>query len=186
MSATVYDNPFLICNCSILNCGCAGGTQAYLPFYRKLFDVAKSRIRSVVEWGPGENTEIALKSGVPVISIEQELKWIPRIKDKHWTCVYVQVESLGYVGFWGNDRAGLYFIDSRRRTECIDLVFTRGQNERSIIAVHDAQRKRYQEALRQFPYVVFLDRGFALASKDRALLQIAEQIKQEMKNAPLQ
>jgi len=170
MPGKLYINRFEICECTN-NCGCAGGGHSYIDDYINVLNIFKPE--TVMEWGPGPNTYLALGSGVNVVySIEQKKKWVIRTDVPGQSCEVIPVDSDEYVRhpkwriIWD-----LYFIDSRRRQECLSLAYNQGVFE-SIVCIHDAQRPRYQKYIRQFDYVIFLSRGFCVASRSRILLNL--------------
>ena len=152
------------------NCGCSNGTHSYIPYYQKLLDYINPV--NIFEWGPGKNTEIALRkeSVKKIISIEQDKKWIPDIVDKRSCIIHCKVESdfyvNGFVELWKGNKFDLFFIDSRKRSECLNAVYdySINYNPSIIVCLHDAQRSRYKECLFKFKYVHFLHKGFAVAT----------------------
>lgn len=170
-----YFNPYGVCDCPVPNCGCSGGVTSYLKPYCRLIDIVSPR--SVFEWGPGENTRIALKSGASVVSVEQQVQWVPNIHHEKWVCILAPVSSPSYLSFVADyPNSDIYFTDSRRRTDCLRAIRDHCAKSESIIVVHDAQRKRYQEELLKFKYVIFVQKGLALASNSESLEGIAKQI----------
>jgi hypothetical protein len=160
------------------NCDCSGGVTSYVGPYYKLLEIVQPEI--VMEWGPGTNTRMALEleSVKRVISVEQDKKWIPNLDMKRQYAVHVRVDSMYYTGekvdFFGGKDADIFFVDSRRRAECIEAVHRHCKLE-AVLCLHDAQRSRYHEALDLFPFVHFPIDGFAIASKSA---EMAEEILQ--------
>jgi hypothetical protein len=155
------------------NCPCAQGVQSYVPHYQKVLEAAQPI--GVYEWGPGKNTEMALQYNVKnVVSVEQEKRWIPDVQFKRQTVLYMKVESehyiTGYPGMFESGLFDLFFVDSRRRAECVERVYqyAREHNEDTVLCLHDAQRSRYHAALSKFEYVVFPHKGFAVATNSPA------------------
>ncbi len=81
-------------------------------------------------------------------------------------------------GFFGCANSDLFFVDSRRRAQCLRAIYSlRRQNPELVVCLHDAQRSRYHQALALFEYVQFFSRGFATATNSKArhvLLQSLE------------
>jgi len=155
-------NPYEICNCPIPNCGCSLGMQSYVDVYADLIRTLRPQL--VLEWGPGRNTIMALQSGARVVSIESEKRWIPDGANQRWTCILAQERSPDYLRLWGCDDADIFFVDGRRRSECLAALHLMCKPS-AVVCLHDAQRIRYQKALGLFDFVEFRHRGFAVASK---------------------
>jgi hypothetical protein len=153
--------------------------RSYAGHYGEL--LRHIRPETVVEWGPGPNTQIALDAGAHVLSIESERNWIPRGSHSRWTCALTPVDGEWYVRLHGAFDADVAFIDGRRRGECLDVcrIFLRPN---AIVCLHDAQRKRYHHHLRAFGQVEFLSSGFAMASNEGDVKHIAERIREEVRN----
>lgn len=163
------------------NCPCSQGVQSYVPYYKQVLDLLQPR--GVYEWGPGKNTQMALDMDCVqnVVSVEQEKRWIPDIHYKRQTVLYMQTGSeyytKGYPGMFESHLFDLFFVDSRRRAECIDAVYeyTRGGPTLprthlpvpAVLCLHDAQRSRYHKALGRFEYVFFPHKGFAVATNHK-------------------
>jgi hypothetical protein len=176
------DVPDFLCDCPVPNCGCAGGMQTYAPFYAAL--VRLFRPETVFEWGPGLNTAMALDAGARVTAIESSRDWIPKGTHGKFACIWVPENDPRYISTWGESKADLFFVDGRKRADCIRTVYDECK-EGAILCLHDAQRKRYFWALNRFDYVHFLDRGFAVASKSNELNRIVKLVKEEVGNARL-
>jgi hypothetical protein len=148
------------CECSALH--------SYRDCYRRLLTIA--RPRKVLEWGPGLNTRLALEAGAEVISREFDPKWVPDCPHPKHTAELVDWQSSRWTDL-GHDRdAELFFIDSRRRSDCLEAVLAQAPAE-SLVCLHDAQRRRYHAALAWFEHVLFAMPGFAIASRSRLLLR---------------
>lgn len=171
MEEKVWINPYKTCKCR-KNCK-HSGMHSYVDDYKKVLDLIQPE--SILEWGPGEQTRLATERGIEVFSIEQNEKWIPEIDSEIYLYRIVSVKDPEYVSLPG-DRTDwdLFFVDSRRRQECIDLAFERGKSN-SVVCLHDAQRERYHPHLRRFPYVVFLSQGFCVASRDPKILKLVKE-----------
>jgi len=151
-------------------CGCAS-IHSYEAQYRKIFTTLN--ISSVLEWGPGLNTEIAIENGSRVFSKEHDGKWIPtNISSTLWSHGLYDVGTPDYIevmsGEWD-----LYFVDGRRRSECLESVF-KCCKESALVCLHDAQRPRYHDALSLFKKVFYVDPGFAVATKSEELGALIE------------
>jgi len=163
------------------NCPCSQGVQSYVPYYQEVLDAMQPI--GVYEWGPGKNTDMALRQGVAnVVSVEQEKRWIPDVQFQRQTVLHMKVASeyyaSGYPGMFESGLFDLFFVDSRRRAECIENVYKYASthNDEVVLCVHDAQRSRYHEALGKFEHVIFPHKGFAVAtinSRTAAMLQHA-------------
>jgi hypothetical protein len=152
------------------NCDCSGGTHSYAPFYKEVLRTIQPA--RVYEWGPGLNTEMALQlpTTKEVTSVEQEPKWIPKNLLRRQIILHQRADSLYYTRVLGAGAYNLFFVDSRRRAECLEVV-RHGCSEAAVVCLHDAQRARYHEALAKFPYVHFPHKGFALATKSEAVYE---------------
>ena len=152
------------------NCSCSGGTHSYVPYYEKIINLIKPV--NVFEWGPGKNTDIALQteSLKKIVSVEQDKRWIPTISDSRSCIIYCSQDSdfyvKGFENYWVENKFDLFFIDSRKRSECLETVYNYSleHNLSTIVCLHDAQRERYRKALSKFRYVYFLHKGFAVAT----------------------
>lgn len=150
-----------VCYCPHHNCTCSP-MYSFAEPYAALLQVIQPAV--VFEWGPGESTRLALESGARVFAIEPSPEWAARVPaHPRLTLLVAPVDSPGYLDLHGHRDADLYFIDCRRRAECLDLVRL-SASPTAIVCLHDAQRYRYQAALRRFPHVQYLERGFAVAS----------------------
>ena len=161
--AETWDNDFEICDCKKKGCGCAGGRMSFAGPYMHVLH--SGRPKTIYEWGPGFSTGIALGFGCSVFAIEHHPKYVPTIPNNDtFKCTRVQLLDDAYVTPW--EAADLYFVDGRRRAACVVRTLQRcAENELpAVLCLHDAQRARYQEALRKWPHVRFLSRGFAVAS----------------------
>ena len=153
------------------NCDCSGGVQGYALCYNRLLQVLTPD--QVFEWGPGLNTEqaLALSTTRRVVSVEQDPKWIPEIKFQRQVIIHLQDSSKMYTGrdmaMFGCLDFDLFFVDSRRRAECINAVYdvVCPVNPEVVVCLHDAQRDRYHDALADFKYVHFFFHGLAAATQ---------------------
>lgn len=164
------------CKCPVPNCGCAGGMQSYFDHYKTLLKIL--RPERVIEWGPGPNTQAALDAGAEVLSIEHDRAWMPKGSHPRWACVIAPLDSEWYVDLYGAFNADLAFVDGRRRQECVEMCVNVLRDD-AIVCLHDAQRYRYHGALGVYDYVEFLSNGFAVASNDKRLEQLAAQVREE-------
>lgn len=151
-------------------CPCAS-IHSYKDHYRKIFSTLN--ISSVFEWGPGLNTEIAIENGSRVFSKEHDGKWIPKnISSNLWSYGLYDVRTPDYIEVVG-DEWDLYFVDGRRRSECLESVF-KSCKDSALVCLHDAQRPRYHDALSLFKKVFFVDPGFAIATNSEELGPLIE------------
>ena len=159
----MYQNPFELCHCQVPKCGCAGGVRSYAPHYAWLLEIC--RPRRVFEWGPGPNTLMALGGGAKVFAIEPVLRWVSPLPldDPNLAVLVTPTNSSFYLSLHGHEDSDLFFVDSRRRAECLDLIREQAKPE-AIVCLHDAQRSRYNASLRKFANVIYLDRSFAIAT----------------------
>lgn len=165
----VWINPFETCDCD-KNCTHGGGLHSYEDAYRKVLDFL--RPDKILEWGPGLNTKMGLEYGADVYSIEYQKKYVPtNIASDKWEYGLIPKNDDAFVQFpEGRKDWDVYFVDSRRRQECITLALQ--GKEDAVVCLHDAQRERYHPYLGQFKYVKFLDKGFAIASNNDRILGI--------------
>ena len=161
-----WDNEFETCDCKNRHCGCSGGRMSLAGPYQRVLRVVKPRY--VYEWGPGFSTGIAIGFCIPVIAVEHDKKYIPNIPfNDQLHCIHAKMQSEQYVE--PQTDAELFLVDGRRRAECIRRVlrrYTDGTEKpfSPVLCLHDAQRTRYHKALREWPHVRFLARGFAVAA----------------------
>ena len=166
---------FPACDCRRRRCRCAGGLHSFRRDFQSVLDAV--RPRTVMEWGPGLNTALALaRPGCRVFAVENDSRWVPPPTDARFECLICHAHSASYVQLHGREESDLFFIDGRRRSECLLRVFEEAHHA-AVVGLHDAQRRRYHVALAFFPFVQFLSRGFALASRSPlvrfALLPVA-------------
>jgi len=137
--------------------------HSFVPMYTKILN--KFDPTTVFEWGPGLNTMLALytDSIQRIVSIEFDARWIKHY-DERLASVIVPIESEMYTTFFGLEDIDLYFVDSRRRADCLLACFVNAKDE-ALICLHDAGRISYHSALSEFPHVHFFDAGFAVATK---------------------
>jgi len=136
--------------------------------YAEVLELVHPRV--VFEWGPGLNTTMALKTGATVCSMEHQARFMPRgIKTERFVPRLARADSAEYVQIVPYCHADVFFVDGRRRADCIRAART-VCTDRAVLCLHDAQRERYHEALRAFPNVLFMTRGFAVASISEALI----------------
>lgn len=148
------------CQCKKRYCSCAGGLHSYATHYSEIIDRYRPSI--VVEWGPGLNTELALATPIKqVVSVEHQEKYIYRGTDQRCSQRLVQVDSFEYISPREISEADLFFVDGRRRAECLIQIFKKAKPG-AIVCVHDAQRARYIPALQLFDNVKFPRFGFAV------------------------
>lgn len=159
-----WDNPFDTCDCSRSDtCRCGGRVWDFIPTYRRVLQYY--RPRWVYEWGPGISTAMALGAGASVWAVEHDERYATQIAPipDVYTCDHIELDDDAYV-VPQDLEADIYFVDGRRRAECVVNVALMAIGRRSILCLHDAQRERYQYALGHWKYVKFLTRGFAVAS----------------------
>jgi hypothetical protein len=150
------------CKCNN-KCSCSGGLHSYIKDYQELLN--KLKPNKVIEWGSGPNTRMAIDSGAKkVVSIEQDPKWNPDFEHENLEVVNIPVESEEYVGLVLSDEWDLVFVDSRRRQEVVELA---NKIKDVVVCLHDAQRPRYQESLKKYEYVHFLNKGFCFATNSK-------------------
>jgi len=155
------------CRCSG-RCQCALGIHSYVEPYTKIIEIIRPWI--VYEWGPGKNTQIALRSGARVTSVEHNLKFCP--KPEPGLVIKLTVLDIQYTKV---EPADLYFVDGRMRAECLDRIKDLGSPS-AVVCLHDAQRMRYHAALARFDRVVFLQKDFAVAGPRNKVDEIAAKI----------
>lgn len=142
------------------------GGHDYRDAYAHVLDVLKPA--RIFEWGPGLQTRMALqrKTTKEIFAIEQEKKWLPEKGDRRLSCLWVGIWNPHYVHLHGRAYFDLFFIDSRRREDCLDLVRTStATNPNAVVCLHDAQRPQYHAHLYKFNRVRLLNEGFAVASQ---------------------
>jgi len=154
----VFDNPFGSCDCD----GLCSHTlfSSYLEPYQKLLEALEPK--KVFEWGTGENTKLALKTGARVISVEHS-KDVLLDPEPNLVQILVDVDDDIYPTLHGYDDCDIYFVDARRRLECIQYVREHATKSDHLVYLHDAQRQRYHSALKLYNYVRFVAQGNAVA-----------------------
>ncbi len=155
------------CGCPLdSHCECSA-LHSYRDRYRQLLSIVKPT--KVFEWGPGLNTRLALEAGAEVVSREFDPNWVPDLRHPKLTVDLVDWKGPRWTGLGPDRDAELFFVDSRRRSDCLAAVLTQGPPD-ALVCLHDAQRRRYHPALCRFGHVFFALPGFAIASRSRALL----------------
>jgi hypothetical protein len=124
----------------------------------------------VLEWGPGPNTRLALAAGATVVTREFDRRWVPADHPPGLRVELVDWRASGWTALGADRDADVFFIDSRRRSDCLAAVFDQA-SPHALACLHDAQRRRYHSALSRFGHVYFPDPGFAIASRSPALLR---------------
>jgi hypothetical protein len=157
------------------NCGCTA-LHSYLKHYSKLLPALSPE--RVFEWGPGLNTQVA--TGLPsvrrIVSVEQDKRWIPDKLCPSQQILNVKPSSPWYVHLWDMRDADVFFVDSRRRAECISLVHKQATKDTAVVCLHDAQRCRYHEALALFEFVHFYEKGFAAATRSSEIYEVIRSV----------
>ena len=125
--------------------------HSYVPFYHEI--LIANRPKLVFEWGPGPNTDLALKYGASVTTVEQNLKWMPKPKP-NLTCLHISTKDPSYTNPVSFKDFDVFFVDSRRRAECIINAFKECKDT-AIVCLHDAERSWYRKAINLFPYKKF-------------------------------
>ena len=152
---TVWIGGFDTCSCTN-RCGHVG-MRSYVACYQTVLDLVRPKL--VYEWGPGENSRMAVRAGAQVVAVEQDPRFVPTDLRDGFRAFVVEVDDPSYP-IPRVKNADIYFIDSRRRAECISAVWRecvrKAYASDTVVALHDAQRRRYHDALRLFPYVKFL------------------------------
>ena len=161
---------FRVCHCGGCGCNCGvprGEMHDYESTYKQLLSLLHPQ--SVLEWGPGRNTELALEAGAVVWSVESNPQWL-LAPTQQLTQLLVLEKSLQYTTptVWLRIEFSLVFVDGRKRAECLRRVrvsseaWTRG----TVVAVHDAQRARYWDGLKRWAYIVVPEGSLAMATDD--------------------
>jgi len=129
--------------------------------YQKILDCLRPEV--VREWGPGQNTRMALAAGAEVFSTESEPQRLFAHHPKLVQC-YVAAGNDAYPDPWV--AAHLFFVNGERRADCIEAVRT-GAPELHVLVLCDAQRRRYWPALSCYECVLADGHGAAVATADR-------------------
>lgn len=157
---TFYFNPYPVCDCHELRCACTP-VHSFLGHYKNILEMFSPK--KIFEWGPGKSTELALVHGAHVVSIESRPEWFKKISQHpNLELRLVRADSPRYSLIDAN--SDLFFIDADNRENCLESVFNFAKPN-TIVCLHDAQRKRYQQALKKYSVVYYLSRGFAFAFK---------------------
>jgi hypothetical protein len=152
-----------------------------LDHYRALLGSAET----IVEFGSGGSTLLAVATGARVISVESDANWIARLRTfdeiqvaeelRRLTLIHVNVGRVGAYGTpidtqerdnwpnyplspWGKCPApDLVFVDGRFRVACIAQAVLHCKNK-SLIVVHDFwPRGAYHETLNMLDWVSSVD-----------------------------
>jgi len=166
-----WTGPVQPCRCESKQCLCAGlGGRLFRKHYAIILKLM--RPKRVFEWGPGLSTEMALDAKAEVFTVSDRWDYVPRQHriGKGFTAYVHKPDTPEYVSMHDQVNIDIYFIDGRRRAECLKLAH-QWSTDKSIVLLHDAQRIRYHKALELFPHVHFIDRSFAAASKSEDRIQ---------------
>lgn len=169
---TEWNHPFSSCNCRNPYCSCGGDMKGAEPYLEKF--VRLGGFKRIFEWGPGLTTRIFLRSCLVVEAVESEARWIPDLgKDSsRFICHLTPVRDRRYPMLWATvSDYDFYFVDGRRRSECMNSVLCNVQSP--VLGIHDAQRERYHEAMKEWPYVTFITRGLAILSTQSNWVDVA-------------
>jgi predicted O-methyltransferase YrrM len=148
----------------------------YSKYYEKILSEFKPKL--IVEWGPGigidndykvGQTTLALElTDAQITTIEQDVRWLPKSTDR-LNCLHIPVNSTIYTEVVQYKDYDFFFIDSRRRRECIQKVFNIMKND-ALVFVHDAQRPEYRPAINLFPYITYFNNErFAVLCKSEKI-----------------
>jgi hypothetical protein len=133
-----------------------------VPSYQKLLEILKPK--TLQEWGPGKNTDMALEAGWHVRSTESEPQYLhshhPELVQK-----YVAVESEQYVQ---PKSSFVYFVDGRRRADCLKHIWPLTDGDKAVI-LHDVKRERYWQEFAHYDYVVIPDGTTGYATKQGSM-----------------
>lgn len=170
-ASRIYRNSFPLCSHSG-KCNCAS-IHDFRSELQKVLNLAKPN--KIYEWGPGVSTKQFLATeAVEIVSVEHDARWsCPYIEDPKFSCRLSKLQSSEYISIEGFNSFDLYFVDGRRRRECIESIYQNAKDE-AIVCLHDAQRERYNKAIRLFPYVVFLSRTFCVMSKSGLIIDLLD------------
>ncbi len=161
---------FSLCHCGGLGCRCQaprGDYHDYVPAYTRLVEMLQPS--RVLEWGPGPNTDIALKAGARVWAVESQRKWL---KEPAANLVQLFVaesaERYADAPAWLGLDFDLFFVDGRRRSECFQAAHKAAihGSRKAVAALHDCQRSRYWTGLKAWRYVCVPVGVLAIATDD--------------------
>lgn len=162
-----FSGNFKPCKCRFDRCNCTG-LHSFVDDYERILHIYNKKLK-IYEWGPGKNTEIALKYNANVYSVEFDMKWLYKTNNHLQTNIFItDYTSKEWSDISHYNDCDIYFIDSRKREICIESVYNNAKGE-YIICLHDAQRQRYHKALSLFRYVYFFNRGFCFATNSERL-----------------
>jgi FkbM family methyltransferase len=154
-----WKSTFKTCKCAS-NCSHSLGFHSYFKYYKEILDNYKPS--HILEWGPGLNTKMAIERNINVDSIEFNHKYVSNINSNLLHSDLIDINSPNFINIPDRNKYDLFFVDSRRRNECLQACFE--YDFECIVCLHDAQRERYHNVLKQFKYVIFLNKGFCVAS----------------------
>ena len=155
-----YFNPYSLCDCSASRCACTS-VHSFLDNYKNILSLFNPK--KIFEWGPGKSTQVALAHGARIVSVESRLEWFNKIpRHPNLELRFILSEDSRYSMI--DIDSDMFFIDADNRENCLESVFNLAKPN-TIVCLHDAQRKRYQQALRKYSVVYYLSRGFSLAFK---------------------
>jgi len=167
---------------------CAGSApiHSHAPILKKLCE--QIRPEAILEWGPGASTA-ALREAAPharILTIEHDPTYYQKARAQFAHCDRVEVKHLvigtkgrsqGYITYpfrrllreraAGSEGEGydLIFVDGRHRVDCLtvaSLLLAPG----GVVALHDAERPRYERGLAVFPEVRNVGAGVAIAGEN--------------------
>ena len=135
----------------------------YSKYYEKILKNISPK--NIIEWGPGMGidndklkgqTQLALElTNANITVIEQDKKWLPKPQDR-LTVKHIQVNDPEYINIEKYKDFDIFFVDSRRRQECIENAF-KYANDDVLVFVHDAERQRYKKFINLFPYIIYFN-----------------------------
>jgi len=141
----------------------ASSIKSHETLLRKYMQLVKPE--RIIEWGPGESTEIMLDEDpdVKIISIEHDTAWynkaVERFKDYPNVGLKLYDRAMEKkkckYPYWAFKWApyDLAFIDGRRRVECA-IVAMQCLSDKGVAILHDAGRRVYRKPLDPFIQVL--------------------------------
>lgn len=136
--------------------------------------LAEFKPKTVFEYGPGISTLIMqdFPSVEKIETVEHDIawfhKWANQFGNKVNLILEEDLDNYTFSIFPDNmfrDKKDydLYFIDGRKREECLDLC----NRSNGIVILHDAERDSYKEYINKYKYIFMEDEGHTAVLTNR-------------------
>lgn len=116
----------------------------------------------ILEFGSGKSTKVLsmYPSTVMVVSMEHDKVWYDKLKGELQENVILKLEpdldtyATGFIRM----PYDLSFIDGRNRMRCLKESL-KVVKDSGVILIHDADRERYRDEIKKYPFKIFTDDG---------------------------